>query len=325
MMRGYKFVKFAVLAIISVFIIATVGQAREIKGGTKSFDKHILAAAIDTDGSSVAVPVTVIKRVNGKYIGNYSLEVPEGRRVMIVFQKVKANGTLKAKTVARFATDASGLSKTSQFTVTAGLQAIDLGFITVNSILAKPKINPLSEVDNDDDGISDLDDNDDDNDDIEDSQDDDEDGNGILDQDDDMDIDDDNKPDVIDPDDDNDSLSDKVDLNANADGILDWDGNTDSDDDSILDADDPDDDNDGIIDSLDEDRDGDGVIDRDEIDSDQDGIPDDCDDDDDNDGIKDYQDDDNNNDGTLDIDEHDHNRDGIPDDSERGHQTGSHS
>ena len=65
--------------------------------------------------------------------------------------------------------------------MTSGLEAIDLGSILVINKLAKPEINPLSEVDNDYEGISYLDDNDDDNDGIDDNQDEDQDENGIPD------------------------------------------------------------------------------------------------------------------------------------------------
>ena len=70
--------------------------------------------------------MTVVKQVrlaSGQilYVGSYSLEVPEGQKVMIVLQKVRANGTLKPKTVAQFATDDTGVKRTKQFRETASL------------------------------------------------------------------------------------------------------------------------------------------------------------------------------------------------------------
>lgn len=269
-MRRNRFIKIALLVLMSVFLVAGVSQAREVKGKTKSFCRHLVASAVATDGSAVTDQVTVVKQVrlaSGEilYIGRYSLEVPEGQKIMMVFQKVRANGTLRPKTVAQFATDDTGLSETTQFTVTApligGSLAIDLGKIKVRGRVATTQLNPLEDVDNDDDSISDLDDNDDDNDAIEDNQDEDEDGDGIVDQDEDMDTDDDGTPNVVDADDDDDGIADNQDEDEDGDGILDLNGDEDSDGDSIADADDPDDDNDGIEDSQDEDEDGDGIPD----------------------------------------------------------------
>lgn len=209
-MRGNRFIKIALLAMISVLLVAGISQAREVKGKTKSFCSHLVASAIATDGSATTSPVTVVRQVrlaSGKirYFGVYSLEVPEGQKVMMVFQKVMADGTLKPKTVAAFATDDTGLKSTKQFGVTpplpGGLPAINLGMIKVMNTLAVPLLNPLTQVDNDNDGISDLDDNDDDNDGIADNQDEDEDGDGVIDQGEDEDTDDDGIPDVVDPDD----------------------------------------------------------------------------------------------------------------------------
>lgn len=335
MMKANQFAKIAVLVMIGVLFIATAGQARVIKGRTLSYNKKMVATAIATDGSSVSAPVKVVSQVTIhagliRYTGRYRLVVPDGQRVMLIFQKVTANGRLIPKTVARFKRTASGLGKTSQFTVpasqaaanigqvaaTAVTEPINLGIITLDNTFAIPRFNPLSQVDNDTDGISDLNDNDDDDDGIVDRLDDDDDGNGTIDQNEDMDTDNDNRPNMVDSDDDNDGLTDKADLDDDDDSISDWDGDTDSDSDSIQDADDPDDDNDGIEDSQDEDLDGDGITDLDENDSDEDGIPDDVDNDDDNDGIEDSQDNDNNDDGVLDDDEPDLDEDGVPDDSE---------
>jgi hypothetical protein len=269
-MRRNQFVRITLLTVLGLFFVARISQAREVKGITKSFCRHLVASAVATDGSAVTDPVTIVKQVrlaSGKifYIGRYSLEVPEGQKVMMVFQKVRANGTLKPKTVARFAADNAGLSETTQFTVTAqmigGSLAIDLGKINVRHRIATSQLNPLEDVDNDDDGISDLDDNDDDNDGIEDNQDEDEDGDGVIDQDENMDTDDDGAPNVVDADDDNDGIADNQDEDEDGDGIIDSNGDEDSDGDSIADADDPDDDNDGIEDNQDEDEDGDGIPD----------------------------------------------------------------
>ena len=269
-MRRNQFVKIALLALMIVLLVAGISEAREVKGKTKSLWRHLAASAVATDGSAVTEPVTVVKQVHlasGKilYIGRYSLEVPEGQKVMMVFQKVRANGTFKPKTVAQFATDGTGLSETTQFTVTApliaGSLAIDLGRIKVRGRVATPQLNPLEDVDNDNDGISDLDDNDDDNDAIEDNQDEDEDGDGVVDQGEDMDTDDDDIPNVVDADDDNDGIADNQDEDEDGDGIIDSNGDEDSDGDSIADVDDADDDNDGIEDNQDEDEDGDGILD----------------------------------------------------------------
>jgi len=220
-MRRNQFVRIILLTVLGLFFVASINQAREVKGITKSFCRHLVASAVATDGSAVTDPVTIVKQVrlaSGKifYIGRYSLEVPEGQKVMMVFQKVRANGTLKPKTVARFAADNAGLSETTQFTVTAqmigGSLAIDLGKINVRHRIATSQLNPLEDVDNDDDGISDLDDNDDDNDGIEDNQDEDEDGDGVIDQDENMDTDDDGAPNVVDADDDNDGCNLTVNL-----------------------------------------------------------------------------------------------------------------
>jgi hypothetical protein len=325
MMKGTGFLRVVLLMVLGVFLVTSIGEAREIKGKTKFSSRNLVVSAIATDGSATTVPVTFIRKRETDsgtvFIGKYSLEVPDGQKVMIVFQKLrKRTGTLKPKTVARFAKDVSGLTRTTQLNVTqsplGGSEAIDLGAIRVKRKFAKPKNNPLEDVDNDGDGTSDFDDEDDDNDGIEDNQDEDEDGNGEDDQGEDMDEDDDGKPDVVDPDDDDDGIRDKDDLDDDNDGIDDWDGDTDSDDDGVEDADDPDDDNDGIEDNQDMDQDGDGIPDQVEQDSDGDGIPDDCDEDDDNDGIDDSQDEDNDNDGILDDDEQDSDGDGIPDDSD---------
>merc|ERR1719348_1897324 len=155
----------------------------------------------------------------------------------------------------------------------------------------------IDKIDNDDDndGVPDDIDNDDDNDGIKDAKDPDDDNDGILDEDDnldDEDFDGDGMENDEDPDDDNDGIPDEMEVDA--------------DDDGIPDVIDPDDDNDGDVDD-DDDFDNDGIPDEEDEDDDNDGIDDDEDNDDDNDGIEDDVDDDNEG-GDIDTD-----GDNIPD------------
>lgn len=75
-------------------------------------------------------------------------------------------------------------SESSQFTLTQGDTAVDLGVIFLGSGTASPQNNPLEQNDRDDDGVNDFDDTDDDDDGIDDDEDYlDCDGDGILDND----------------------------------------------------------------------------------------------------------------------------------------------
>src|SRR4030066_1946015 len=163
-MKRSSCITIAIAVVISVFLFANLSHAREIKGKTKSFSRHLVASAVATDGSAVTGPVTVLRSKQeppGRllYIGSYSLQVPEGQKVMMVYQKERANGKLKPMTVAQFATDSSGLTRTKQLTVTAALAggstAIDLGGIRVKGKLAPPSLNPLTEGDNTNDDTTD--------------------------------------------------------------------------------------------------------------------------------------------------------------------------
>jgi hypothetical protein len=317
-----RFLVFCVFALLCALLAANAGEARQIKGKTKAFDKNLLACAIATDGSAITAQVTMERRVRVQtpegedfaFIGSFSLDVPEGQKVMVAFLKLRSDTRLVPKTVLAFATDATGLTKVMQLGVTAAVTPIDLGRIRVGRKLAAPEFNPLEAVDNDADGASDFADDDDDNDSLADGADTDADGNGTLDLAEDLNADDDRRPDVVDADDDNDGVGDRGEADDDGDGTPDWDGDTDADDDSIEDVDDPDDDNDGIEDAQDNDQDGDTIPDMYEEDSDGDLVPDDCDNDDDNDGITDDQDEDNDGDGTLDQNEQDQDGDGVPDD-----------
>ena len=42
---------------------AGISDAREVKGKTKSFSPNLVVSAVATDGSSVTVPVTVVRTV----------------------------------------------------------------------------------------------------------------------------------------------------------------------------------------------------------------------------------------------------------------------
>jgi len=159
---------------------------------------------------------------------------------MMLFQKVRADGSLKPKSVLRFRANSGVKDKTKQFTVAAGTTDIKLGMAMLFSKVVKPAFNPLQMVDNDSDGVSDFDDTDDDDDGISDDLDDDDDGDLVLDDDEDLDTDDDGLPDSVDSDDDDDGTDDHDD-----DDEID-----DQDDDGISDSVDPDDDNDGIPDTL---------------------------------------------------------------------------
>ncbi len=322
-MRIYRFLVLAAVALLVVALVAAGAEARQITGRTKSYCQNLVATAVGTDGSCIKAPVNVNRVVQTpagpKYIGSYSLEVPEGQEVAVVFNKLKANGSLKPKTEAQFATDATGARKTCRLNVTAplagGAAAINLGVTKVmGSRVATASLNPLEDVDEDGDGLSDFDDPDDDNDAVADDQDADSDGDGVADADEDLDADDDGLPNIVDPDDDNDGVPDRQDLDADGDGALDWDGDSDHDGDGVPDAIDPDMDNDGLANAQDNDEDGDGIPDIYEVDADNDGVPDDCDNDDDNDGVLDSQDEDNDNDGVLDVAEQDTDGDGLPDD-----------
>lgn len=310
--------------LLGVFLLVSASDARVIKGTTTATVQKLKVSAVSSKGAAVTVPVTNVRQkvtpAGVRFIGNFSMNVVKGQKVMLVFSRVGASGTMKAQTVAKFAKDAAGTAKTSQFNVTApvagGPTDIAVGNVTVGPKTATPTVNPLTNVDSDGDGLSDLDDNDDDDDGIIDSHDTDSDGNNVADVKEDMDTDNDGLVNVVDNDDDNDGIVDGKDLDSNGDGKNDWDGNTDSDNDGVLDSADKDDDNDGVLDIADNDQNGNGIPDGQEIDTDGDGIPDAIDTDDDNDGIPDSADADNDNDGTPDIEETDANGDGIPDEVE---------
>jgi hypothetical protein len=198
------------LTAFSLIVLTGAGNAREVVGTTKSYLPRLAATALATDGSKYTAKVTVTGTQvtsTGKtlYTGTYDVAVPEGKKVLMVFQKLNADGSLTPKTVARFATSPSGLKQTFQFNVTQSpshdSSPISLGFTKVGAKLAKPEVNPLSEVDDDGDGVCDLQDNDDDNDGISDDQDQDEDGDGVDDSSENQDQDGDGVPDVEDNDD----------------------------------------------------------------------------------------------------------------------------
>lgn len=229
---------------IGIFFLADDGDARIIKGKIQSYFPDMVATALSPDGSAVTVPVNVTRvdeLATGQkvYTGSYAMDVATSSKVMMLFQKVRADGSLKPKNVLRYRANAGEKSKTRQFIVTAGATDIKLGMALLFSKLVKPAFNPLQMVDTDSDGTSDFDDTDDDDDGISDDVDDDADGDGDLDLDEDLDTDDDGSPDVVDSDDDDDGTDDHDD-----DDEID-----DQDDDGISDSVDPDDDNDGIPDT----------------------------------------------------------------------------
>lgn len=267
-MKGYTLL--VVATAVAIGQVSQNAEARTIKGSTVSKYRKLQVSAVDIDGSSVSEPVKVVSQFNGSngtvYRGRYKLDVPDGAKVTIVFSQIRAGGLLRAKTVADFSDGHGGTS--TQIPVTPpladGSNAISLGRTVVGSPLSSCSLDPLDDVDSDDDGLSDLDDADDDNDSINDVDDADDDGDGYDDLDEDMDGDDDGSPDMVDPDDDNDGLNDDVDADDDNDEILDID-EPDVDDDGICDDDDVDDDNDGLSDDEDQDDDGDGVDDDDEV------------------------------------------------------------
>jgi hypothetical protein len=267
-MKGYTFAVIA--AAVALGLVSQSAEARIIKGSTVSKYHNLQVSAVDIDGSCVSERVRVVSQFEGPdgtvYRGRYSLDVPEGAKVSIVFSRVRAGGLLRAKTVANFSDGNGGMS--TQIPVTPpladGSNAISLGRTEVGEPLSTCSRDPLDDVDSDDDSVNDLDDVDDDNDSINDVDDLDDDGDGYDDLDEDMDADDDGSPDMVDADDDNDGFDDSVDADDDNDEILDVD-EPDADDDGISDADDADDDNDGLSDDVDDDDDGDGVNDDDEV------------------------------------------------------------
>ena len=152
-MKSKSFWGVALSVLACVFLVASVSEARQIKGKTKSYFRKLVVSVIATDGSATTAPVNVVRKIRTDSgilrIGRYTLQVPEGQKVMIVFQKkITKNGRLIPKTVARFATDASGLTRTTQLNVTAALpggsEAIGLGKIMVKRKFAKPRRIPVA-------------------------------------------------------------------------------------------------------------------------------------------------------------------------------------
>jgi hypothetical protein len=98
------------------------------------------------------------KRMETLYMGRYSLEVPEGQKVRIVFSQGRSDGTLQPITVVKFARDTSGFNEALQFRVTRQVPGrgrhMNLGNINVGEPFATPAGgNPLADVDSDGDGI----------------------------------------------------------------------------------------------------------------------------------------------------------------------------
>jgi hypothetical protein len=190
-------------------LLANASNAREITGSTKSTNEKLAVMAVATDGSKYTANVTVVrqKQKAGKtvYFGTYDLDVPEGKKVMVQFNRVNADGSLTPLTTTRFYTSAAHSKQTWMFNVTAPLagggEAISFGQTKVGHTNAPPEVNPLLQVDEDGDGNDDYDDADDDNDGVDDEQDEDEDGDGVDDQDEDFDEDGDGVSDDQDDDD----------------------------------------------------------------------------------------------------------------------------
>jgi hypothetical protein len=176
-------------------LLTSASDAREINGTTKSKYQNLQVVVKATDGSQYDAGVTVTgsKTRNGTttYSGKYSIDVPEGKNVMVEFAKVNANGSLTYLTAADFNISASRGDHTWHFVVTAplagGAPAIGLGGIKVGKDLAVPVFNPLTQVDVGGNGVDDYDDGDQEDDDDQGDEDTDDDGDGDPDDEDDDD------------------------------------------------------------------------------------------------------------------------------------------
>ena len=186
--------------------------------------------------------------------GKFQLAVPVARTVLVF---VDGNNNVIANL--RFAGSGGGALQTTIPAGAAG-DTLSLGAISIAGKTAASEVNPLSEIDCDDDGTADLDDADDDNDGTADASDSDDDGNSTADSAEDLDTDDDGDCDMADADDDNDGVADSSDSDDDGDGTEDA-SEHDGDHDGVDDSADADDDNDGAADADDSDDDGDGVSD----------------------------------------------------------------
>ena len=179
----------AAVATFSMVFLAGAADARQIVGSTQAYFAKGAVTALATDGSKYIAKVTVTNTqhlASGKtlYTGTYSLSVPNGKQVMLIFSKVSSVG-LTPKTVAHFTADHATTYKTWHFHVAnapaGGADVLSLGLTKVGGKLAVPESNPEDQVDEDGDGNSDFDDDQGENDDVADDQGDDQDGDGIPD------------------------------------------------------------------------------------------------------------------------------------------------
>jgi hypothetical protein len=193
-MHGSLFV--ALAAPVCFGLMAGAANARMVTGVTKSTIKNLQAVVIATDGSqySTAVTVTGHKTVNGKtvYAGKYSVDVPVGKNVMVQFATTKSDGSLHYVTTADFSISASKSSTRTWHFVMAnapggGSGAVSLGTLKIGQKLAIPTSDPLTQVDEDGNGVDDYDDNSQCDEDDQGDQDTDSDGNGCPDDEDDND------------------------------------------------------------------------------------------------------------------------------------------
>jgi hypothetical protein len=158
----------ALAAPVCLGLMAGAASARMVTGTTTSALQKLKVVVTATDGSKYSAPVTVTgsKTVNGRttYTGKYALDVPVGKNVMVQFAKVKANGSVVYLTAADFPISASKSStRTWHFIMSnplaGGSATVNLGALKVGKRLAIPASNPLTQVDEDGDGVDDYDDN----------------------------------------------------------------------------------------------------------------------------------------------------------------------
>jgi hypothetical protein len=94
------------------------------------------------------------------------------------------NFTLDNVFVATMIFQATSTSESTNFELTAGDAAVDLGTVVISGIFANPEANPFEQNDQDDDGTNDFEDTDDDDDGVDDDEDySDCDGDGFIDED----------------------------------------------------------------------------------------------------------------------------------------------
>jgi len=200
----------ALIAPLCLGLMVGAAGARQITGTTQSAAPKLAMQARGSDGALYkgTWSATGHTTINGRtvYTGQYSVDVPTGKKVVVEIRKVAKNGTSTPPTAASFFTSPTHKHTAWMIPVTpalaGGSDAISLGLMKVAARpLTKTSVNPLTETDCDEDGDNDYQDEDDDNDGLDDDQDADEDGDGVDDQGEDCDQDGDGVPDDEDNDD----------------------------------------------------------------------------------------------------------------------------